>query len=99
MHQTYSTIQTFFCNLATNPDIQKKAQVELDLVVGPDRLPTFDDYDSLPFIQAIFLECLRWLPVVPLGIPHRSTEDDCYNGYFTPAGTCVITVRLSTLNL
>ena len=99
MHQTYSTIQTFFCNLATNPDIQKKAQEELDVVVGPDRLPTFDDYDSLPFIQAIFLECLRWLPVVPLGIPHRSTEDDCYNGYFIPAGTCVITVRLSTLNL
>ncbi|KAI0698594.1 cytochrome P450 [Cytidiella melzeri] len=85
----YSLIQSFFCSMAMHPDIQRKAQEELDTVVGPDRLPTYDDYDSLPYIQAIFMECMRWLPVLPLGVPHRLVADDYYNGYFIPEGTIV----------
>ena len=74
------------------PGIQKRAREELDVVVGPDRLPTFEDYDELPYIQAIIMECSRWLPVAPLAIPHRSIADDYYNGYFIPEGTMIIAV-------
>ena len=49
------------------PDIQARAQAELDIVVGTDRLPTFDDRDSLPYINAICKEVLRWNVIVPLG--------------------------------
>ncbi|KAJ7075424.1 cytochrome P450 [Mycena belliarum] len=65
------------------------AQEELDRVVG-DRLPTYADQESLPYINAIVKESLRWELVIPLGVPHKSTEDDVYNGYFIPAGTIMI---------
>ena len=49
------------------PDIQKKAQDELDSVTERERLPTFDDRPRLPFIDAICKEVLRWRPVTPVG--------------------------------
>ncbi|KAI0092431.1 CyP450 monooxygenase [Irpex rosettiformis] len=87
---SYSLIQIFLCAMAAYPDIQRKAQEELQAVVGHDRLPTYEDRGSLPYIQAIFLECMRWRPIVPLGVVHRLMEDDYYNGYFIPAGTLVV---------
>ena len=88
----YSMIQTFLCAAAMQPDIQKRAREELDVVVGPDRLPTFEDYDELPYVQAIIMECARWLPVTPLVTSHNLIRDDHYKGYFIPEGTTVITV-------
>ena len=68
-----------------------KAQEELDLVVGPDRLPTFDDLRNLPYIRAIVAETLRWRPVAVLGgTPHASTADDYYRGWFIPKGSTII---------
>ncbi len=79
--------------MAMFPEVQTKAQAELDLVVGPSRLPEMSDRDSLVYIQAIVMESMRWIPVTPLGIPHRLTDNDSYNGYFIPKGTVVIAVR------
>lgn len=67
MLQTYSTINTFILAMVLHPHVLKKAQEEIDRVVGPKRLPDFDDRESLPYIEAIFQEVLRWRPVVPLG--------------------------------
>ena len=53
--------------MAMYPDVQKKAQAEIDAVIGRDRLPDLNDMDSLPFINAIVKETLRWQPVVPMG--------------------------------
>ncbi|GJE96456.1 cytochrome P450 [Phanerochaete sordida] len=72
------------------PIVQKKAQQELDQVVGRDRLPDTCDLDSLPYITAIFKELMRWRPIGPLGSPHQSIADDWYGDYFIPAGTVVI---------
>lgn len=74
------------------PDVQKKAWEELDRVVGSDRLPNFDDYDSLIYIQAIALEAMRWFPVAPIGIPHAVTRDDEYKGFVIPKGAMVMAV-------
>jgi cytochrome P450 len=49
------------------PEVQEKAQAEIDAVVGKDRLPTFGDRDALPYIEAIICETMRWNPPVPLG--------------------------------
>ena len=49
------------------PEAQKKAQAEIDAVIGADRLPTFTDRDSLPFVEAVIKEALRWHAVIPLG--------------------------------
>ena len=97
-HQTYSLLQTFLCAMAMHPECQKRAREELDVVVGPNRLPTFDDYDALPYIQAIIMECSRWLPVVPMGHPHRAIKDGYYDGYFIPEGTVIMIVSMYLSN-
>ena len=61
-------MKSFVVAMLLYPDIQKKAQDELDSVVGRDRLPTFEDRPRLPFIDAMSKELLRWRPVSPLGV-------------------------------
>ena len=73
-----------------NREARKKAQEELDRVVGRDRLPDFSDKEHLPFIRAICLELLRWNPVATIGVPHRSIQDDEYEGMFIPKGSVLI---------
>ena len=77
--------------MVSYPEVLHHAQRSLDDVCK-DRLPTFDDYESLPYIRAIFMECARWLPVVPISLPHRAITDDYYEGYFIPEGTVVMAV-------
>ena len=57
------------------PEVQKKAWAEIDAVVGPDRSPTWDDYDRLPYVAATVKEAMRWRPVTPLAFPHCLTQD------------------------
>jgi len=73
-----------------SPEIQKRAQAELDSVIGRERLPTFDDRPKLPFVDAVCKESLRWHPVIPTGVPHTVTRDDIYKGFFIPKGAVVI---------
>lgn len=63
-----SALGTFFLAMVQNPDIQKKAQQEVDKVVGRDRLPDFSDDTSIPYVEAIIKEVNRWKPVTPLGM-------------------------------
>lgn len=53
--------------MALHPEVQKKAQAELDQVLG-GRLPEFADRPNLPYINAVIKETGRWQPVAPLGI-------------------------------
>ena len=72
------------------PETQRKAQAEIERVVGPTRLPTLDDRANLPYVDALLKEILRWNPVLPLGIPHVSTSDDIVEGYHIPKGAIII---------
>ena len=76
--------------MVLNPDVMKKAQEELDRVVGKEHLPDFSDKDKLPYIDALVKELLRWNPPVPVGVPKRATQDDVYRGYFIPEGATVM---------
>ena len=58
---------SLFLALVLFPHTQKRAQTELDLVVGRDRLPTFDDRLRLPYVEAFCKEVMRWLMVTPMG--------------------------------
>ncbi|KAI0933847.1 hypothetical protein AcV5_005883 [Taiwanofungus camphoratus] len=86
---SWSTIILFIFAMVLHPEVLKKAQKEIDVVVGQDRLPEFDDRDKLPYVECVMQETMRWYPVVPLGVPHRTLEDDIYNGMFIPKGTLV----------
>ncbi|KAF9457683.1 cytochrome P450 [Collybia nuda] len=87
---TVSAIASCILGLMTNPHILKKAQQEIDGVVGYGKLPDFDDEHSLPYITAIIKEALRWRDVVPIAIPHLASVEDEYKGYRIPAGSIVI---------
>lgn len=84
--------------MALYPDVQQKAQEELDRVVGSERLPDFGDYDELVYIRAITLEAMRWMVVIPIDLPHRLVQGDEYRGFFLPKGTIVNAVRTSLLS-
>ncbi|KAI0788694.1 cytochrome P450 [Abortiporus biennis] len=87
---TVSALGTFFLAMTLFPEVQKKAQEEIDRVVGTGRLPNFSDQSSLPYVEAVIREVSRWDPVLPTGVPHQSTEDDYFMGCFIPKGTLVI---------
>ena len=53
--------------MALYPEVQKKAQAEIDSVVGQNRLPDFHDRPSLPYINAVVKESTRWNVVLPFG--------------------------------
>ncbi|KAF8168582.1 cytochrome P450 [Pholiota molesta] len=83
-------IETVSLAMLHHPQVQKKAQAELDAVVGWDRMPEYDDRENLPYLRALINEALRWRPVAILGgQPHAVTADDVYNGMFIPKGSTV----------
>ncbi|KZL71681.1 cytochrome p450 oxidoreductase [Colletotrichum tofieldiae] len=87
---TVAAIAAFFLAMTMFPDIQKKAQAEIDRVVGSERLPTLDDLDSLPYVDALVKEVLRWHPIGPMGLPHTSSEETTYEGYRIPKGAMLM---------
>ncbi|TFK29251.1 cytochrome P450 [Coprinopsis marcescibilis] len=88
--QTVSALYAFFLAIAIHPDVAKKAQREIDTVVGTDRLPAFSDRENLPYLNALVKEVLRWNSVVPTAVPHRAIQDDVHEGHYIPKGTLVI---------
>ncbi|KAK7449241.1 hypothetical protein VKT23_013386 [Stygiomarasmius scandens] len=86
---TYAIIYTFFKVMILYPEIQAKAQAELDTVVGNQRLPSMDDRAHLPYLNAILLELYRWHIVLPTAIPHLSTEDLVYDSYLIPKNSII----------
>ncbi|RDB27681.1 hypothetical protein Hypma_003239 [Hypsizygus marmoreus] len=87
---TTAALTTFFLAMVKNPDVRKKAQEELDTIVGHGRLPSMDDRPRLPYIDAILMETLRYHPIGPMGIPHCVSQDDHYNGMFIPKDSIVL---------
>lgn len=71
-------------------EVLRRAQEELDSVIGRDRMPDFVDEDSLPYCNAVVRETMRWRSVIAGGLAHMTTEDDVYDGYIIPKGTTVL---------
>ncbi|KAJ3563625.1 hypothetical protein NP233_g8820 [Leucocoprinus birnbaumii] len=89
-----ATIVVFILAMVLNPDVQAKAQAELDRVLENGRLPELSDQDSLPYLTALMKEVVRWQPANPQGELYPclllSTEDDTYSGYHIPKDSIVI---------
>lgn len=66
--QIVSALQSFFVAMCLHPEVQRKAQKELDgLISTTHTLPTFNDRPRLHYINAIVEECFRWQIIAPLG--------------------------------
>ncbi|KAK0657820.1 cytochrome P450 [Cercophora newfieldiana] len=88
---TSSTLYAFVQAMLLYPEVQRKAQEEIDRVVGKDRLPTMEDEPNLQYIRSIVKESLRWMPTTIMGaVPHAVNQDDYYNGYLIPKNAGVV---------
>ncbi|KAJ5371629.1 hypothetical protein N7517_003635 [Penicillium concentricum] len=88
------TTSTVFCNVVlaciSHPDATRKAQEELDRVVGMTRLPCTDNLPHLHYVRAFINEVLRWRPLVPEGVLRYTSDEDHYRGYHIRKGTIVM---------
>ncbi|KAM3070403.1 hypothetical protein ACMFMG_010230 [Clarireedia jacksonii] len=86
---THASIMVVILNLLLNPRVVHKARALLDEAIGTDRLPSLKDRNNprLRYLEFIVQETLRWRPLSPVGVPHKSLQDDIYNGMFIPRGT------------
>ncbi|KAF2198327.1 cytochrome P450 [Delitschia confertaspora ATCC 74209] len=88
---TSSTLYAFVQAMVLYPDVQRKAQEQIDKVIGPTRPPTMGDEHDLQYIRAIVKETLRWMPTTIMGaVPHAVTKDDEYMGFLIPKGAGVV---------
>ncbi|KAB8208718.1 cytochrome P450 [Aspergillus parasiticus] len=85
-----SVFACFFQVMGLHLNVQKKAQEEIDRVVGASRLPDLSDCKNLPYINAVVKEVLRWHPVAPMGVAHASSKEDIYHGYVIPKGAILV---------
>lgn len=87
---TVSTLMTFVIAMIKFPEVQRKAQEEIDRVVGSGRLPGYEDRDNLPYTDAISKEALRFFPVIPIGTAHKTEEELYFRGYRIPKETYIL---------
>ena len=88
---TSNTLYGFVQAMVLFPDVQQKAQEEIDRVVGHERMPNMDDEPKMRYIRGCVNESLRWMPTAIIGsIPHALTQDDEHMGYHLPKGAGVV---------
>ncbi|PAV15311.1 cytochrome P450 [Pyrrhoderma noxium] len=87
---SFSALSTFILAMVLHPDVQKRAQEEIDKTIGRNTLPTFEDLPKLKYIDAIRKECMRWQSIITTPSPHTVSIDDEINGYLIPANSVVM---------
>ncbi|KAL2837583.1 cytochrome P450 [Aspergillus pseudoustus] len=84
------SLSLFAVMAALHPNEMRRVHDEIDQVVGSARLPTFDDQDNLPYLQAFMTECQRLYPLVPLSFARAAMRDDSYMGLRIPADAIIV---------
>ncbi|XP_065588952.1 cytochrome P450 2W1 [Cyrtonyx montezumae] len=93
---TSTTLQWAVLLMMKHPEIQKKVHAEIERVLGPDCLPTFEDRRNMPFTNAVIHEVQRFVTLLP-HVPRCTSTDTHFKGYFIPKGTTVIPLLSSVL--
>ena len=89
---TANTLRWAMVYLLHHPEVYQHLQREVDEVVGPSRMPTMADKQSMPYTEAVICEVQRMADIVPLGVPHACHSDVTLRGYSLPAGTVVLPI-------
>ncbi|KAK8926090.1 Cytochrome P450 98A2 [Platanthera zijinensis] len=87
MDTTVISVEWAMAELVKNPRVQKKAQEELDRVIGTDRVMTESDFPNLPYLQCVVKESFRLHPPTPLMLPHKAAANVKIGGYDVPKGS------------
>lgn len=92
-----TTMEWAMSLLLNHPEALKKAVAEIDTVVGIDRLLVEADLSKLNYLQNVIHEAFRLYPVLPLLLPHESSNDCKVCGFDVPQGTMLL-VNLWTIH-
>jgi cytochrome P450 len=85
-----TTIRWLIACLVNFPEVQAKAQSEIDAKIGRERLPVLDDKKNLQYLEAVITETHRFCTVAYLSLPHKATRDSTLNGYNVPKDTVIM---------
>lgn len=86
---TSNTVEWAMAELIQKPEMMKKAQQELEQVVGKDNMVEESHLPKLTYLGAVIKEVLRLHPALPLLVPHCPNSTCTINGYTIPQGSQV----------
>uniref|UniRef100_A0A672INF2 Cytochrome P450 2K1-like n=1 Tax=Salarias fasciatus TaxID=181472 RepID=A0A672INF2_SALFA len=93
---TATTLRWALLLMAKYPEIQDKVQEELSRVVG-NRQVRVDDRKNLPYTDAVIHETQRLANIVPMSLPHKTSRDVTFQGFFIKKDTSVFPLLTSVL--
>ncbi|KAM4771246.1 cytochrome P450 2K4-like [Rhinophrynus dorsalis] len=96
METTSTTLRWGLLLMIQFQDIQEKVQEEISRVIGSAQ-PTYNHRTRMPYTNAVIHEIQRFGDIVPLSVPHETTKDVYFKGYFIPKGTYTIPMLSSVL--
>nr|XP_033791787.1 cytochrome P450 2K6-like [Geotrypetes seraphini] len=96
METTSSTLRWGLLLMMKYPEIQEKVQKEIERVMGSSK-PQIDHRRHMPYTDAVIHEIQRFADIVPMNIPHETTKDVNFKGYFLPKGTYIVPLLTSVL--
>ncbi|XP_073178485.1 cytochrome P450 2C42-like [Lepidochelys kempii] len=92
-----TTLRCGILLLMKYPEIKEKVHKEIDQVIGRSRLPATEDRSHMPYTDAVIHEVHRFADVIPMSLPHITTQDVQFRAYVIPKGTAVIPLLSSVL--